>query len=188
MKKLLFMLIIFIVFQGCKNQFEEKFNEAKVEYSKENFQGAINLTDSIQGCKNQKTEILFLRGKCFFFNGQLNDAEKAFKKIIRIQPDYYEAKIWLIRIYILLSENQKAQSIINSEKKNNSTDWRIFYYESMIARADNELQKEIYCLQKSREYSEQSYKVYKRLKEIWKNAGLNKESLEYGELEKLLNK
>ena len=118
----------------------------------------------------------------------MNDAEKAFKKIIRIQPDYYEAKIWLIRIYILLSENQKVQSIINSEKKNNSTDWRIFYYESMIARADNELQKEIYCLQKSREYSEQSYKVYKRLKEIWKNAGLNKESLEYGELEKLLNK
>ena len=54
-----------------------------------------------------------LRGKCFFFNGQLNDAEKAFKKIIRIQPDYYEAKIWLIRIYILLSENQKVQSIIN---------------------------------------------------------------------------
>ena len=45
MKKLLFMLIIFIVFQGCKNQFEEKFNEAKVEYSKENFQGAINIMD-----------------------------------------------------------------------------------------------------------------------------------------------
>jgi tetratricopeptide (TPR) repeat protein len=120
-----------------------------------------------------------LEAKILYFQDKTDAAEKLLRRLIKKEPAYTEARLWLIRIYIQSQSYKKAGKMLDHELALNPADWRIYHLYSLLAARQGSLDKRLAMEKKAEEMLQDSDKVYIELSDIWLKLGVRETALDY---------
>lgn len=190
MKKFLLMLIPALFLCSCMNKqyAQELYSKAIIEYKNQNFETAISLCNEALKEKSNFYEASFLKGKAFFFSRNFEKAEKEFSNLSNKQKENFDYKLWHLKTLYFLDKNEKAFEQIEKLKSINSEDWRIFYWESLFAKKENQFEKYFASLSSADFLLKDSSHIYKELSLIWMELNMADKYVKYSEKEEVIKK
>ena len=108
MRALFFICLIGLCADPCaKKEFAELEKKALNSDSK----GAIPIYRTLHQCQPENVDILFYLGRALARQHQWAEAEKYLKKCLEIDPQYHDAIIQLINLYIWQGKLEEAENL-----------------------------------------------------------------------------
>jgi tetratricopeptide (TPR) repeat protein len=169
---------------ACKNEAAdaraEKTYLAAVEaYAEQQYDAALEFARAALRTDKNFYQAAFLEAKILFFQGNENEAEKLFLRLVKKYPLYTEARIWHIRCLIISGQNGKALSKLEEELSFNNTDWRVYYLYALLGQKTNNYEQRLSMNRKAEMALTESAKVYMDLALIWRALGMNSRAGDY---------
>ena len=107
--RILIFSLFFIIFLSCSTktsnvevtlstELAKKYIEMKRNYSKRKLNIALKQVNEIINKKKDFVNAHFMRGKIYFFSGNLVKAKLSLKKAISLNPYHIDSLFWLARI------------------------------------------------------------------------------------------
>jgi len=157
MKKftLLFCAVIF-VFSSCSGKADKRTILRYVQASEEYGQGKFE--ETLETLKREKKfpPSLLLRAKAEFFAGDIEKAEKTCRKLLKIQPSFYEGKLYLARILREKGDSDKAAKVTESLLADYPQDIRALRFAAELAGEAKKYDEAAIFLDKAAELSAES--------------------------------
>ncbi|MCQ2600823.1 MAG: hypothetical protein MJ184_05625 [Treponema sp.] len=158
------------------------------EYQNRNFDQAILIADNILKEKKNFDAANFLKAKASFFKNDFYTAEKTLQMLGKKHPENFDYKLWLLRTYFLSEKLKEADELIAELKENNSEDWRLFYWQALIAKSQNNFEKYFLSLNSAEQVLKETSFIYKELAVIWMELGMADRYMKYTEKKEVLTK
>ena len=153
------MAAAMMIFFACKNSADEKtlmqYTRAKDLYA----QGRFSESSKMLKETLHFAPALSLRAKAEYFSGDLDNAEKFFRRAIKKRSTAFEAKLYLARIYREKGEMQKAEKIAYDLLSDNPFDLRTLYFASGLAKEQGKIREAQVLLNQAAELSADSAMV-----------------------------
>ena len=156
-------------------------------YAKKNFPKALELTEQTLHCNKNFYQASLLKSKILYFTDKNEDAEKIIAKLTQKYPNYTEARIWQIRILLQNHKFAQAKILLDKEITFNTTDWRIFYLYSLLAKYEDNFNLHLSMEKQAESILQESSKVFIDIAGIWVNLGLRERALDYLEKAKVIS-
>jgi tetratricopeptide (TPR) repeat protein len=158
----------------------EKLYLAAVEaYTEQRYDAALGfIREALRADKNFY-QAAFLEAKILFFQGNEDESERRFLRLVQKYPSYTEARIWYIRCLIISGQNGKALSALEEELSFNNTDWRVYYLYALLGEKTNNYEQRLSMNRKAETALTESAKVYMDLALIWRALGMNSRAGDY---------
>lgn len=174
MKKILLLFIPILLFSCCRNfeRAEQLYQEALTEYRNKDFEKVLVLTDKAIKENSNLSEAIFLNGKANFFSKNFSSAEKIFRKLCVKHTENFDYKLWLLRTYYFSGNLTSAQEMVIKLIKENSEDWRLYYWKSLISKSQNDFEQYFESLNSADQILKESSYIYQELALIWMELGL----------------
>jgi tetratricopeptide (TPR) repeat protein len=158
----------------------EKTYLAAVEaYTEQKYDAALEFIREARRVDKNFYQADFLEAKIIFFQGNENEAERLFLRLVKKYPSYTEARIWYIRCLIISGQNGKALSKLEEELSFNNTDWRVYYLYALLGQKTNNYEQRLSMNRKAETALTESAKVYMDLALIWQALGMNSRAGDY---------
>jgi tetratricopeptide (TPR) repeat protein len=158
----------------------EKIYLAAVEaYTEQQYGPALEFIHEARRVDKDFYQVDFLEAKIIFFQGNEDEAERLFLRLIKKYPSYTEARIWYIRCLIISGQNGKALSKLEEELSFNNTDWRVYYLYALLGQKTNNYEQRLSMNRKAETALTESAKVYMDLALIWQALGMNSRAGDY---------
>lgn len=184
------ILILSIILTSCGNSEKATkfYLDAIKEFNNNNLEKSKNYLDLSIKEKSNFYQSHFLKAKILFLKKNFKDSEIIFSELAKVKKENFDCKLWLIRNYFFLKENSKAKQIINDLLKNNSEDWRLYYWKAQIAKEENDFESYFSNLNTAEQILKSSKDIYQSLAIIWNELGFSeKSSSYYKKINSLLN-
>lgn len=190
MNKIYLLPLLIIAFTSCGNsaRASQLYSQALAEYQNRNFDQAILIADNVLKEKRNFDDATFLKAKACFFKNDLHTAETIFKKLRKKHPENFDYNLWLLRTYFLSGELKKADELIAELKEINGEDWRLFYWQALIAKSQNNFEKYFLSLNSAEQLLKETSFIYKELSVIWMELGMADRYMKYTEKKEVLTK
>ena len=108
--------------------------------------------------------------------------------LVKKHPENFDYKLWLLRTYFLSGKLEESEELIAELKENNSEDWRLFYWQALIAKSQNNFEKYFLSLNSAEQILKETSFIYKELAVIWMELGMADRYMKYTEKKEVLNK
>jgi len=159
MKFLILIFTGFFIFSSCSKTPDEKtirlYAHASENYASGNFLQTIEI---LRTEKNFPPALL-LRAKAEFFSGEYENAEKTCRRILKLQPSSFEAKLYLARIYREKNETAKALQLTESLLADNPQDIRVLRLAASLVMEAGKIDEASVYLDRAAEFSAESAMV-----------------------------
>ncbi len=181
MKKLFVCILVLLIFVSCKDSYKaDEFYERALEcYAEQKFYESLQ---NLKLCLKNSSDFYqaqFLKAKVLFFINKNEDSLKAFNDLLKKYPEFTEARIWRIRLLIVLEQYDKAEDKIIDELNFNGTDWRVYYQYAILAEKQGLMDKKIAMCSRAEKFLSEGSKVYVESADSWLKLGLKNRGLEY---------
>jgi len=119
-------------------------------------QGQFIYVSEILGKTNNFPPALILRAKAEYFSGDLEKAEKTFRRAVKLQPSSLEANLYLARILREKGDPAGAVKITEALLADNPQDIRSLRFAAALAAETGKFDEAIFLLDRVSEYSAES--------------------------------
>jgi len=179
MKKLVLLFCAAVLnFPSCSKTPDEKvilrYARASEAYAGGDFSGTID----ILGKEKKFPPSLFLRVKAEYFSGDIESAEKTCRKLLKIQPSFYEGKFYMARILREKGEPGAAVKLTEALLADYPQDIRALRLAAEIASESKKFDEAVIFLNKAAELSAESALVLLDRAKLYWVAGKGREALE----------
>lgn len=190
MNKLYLLPLLIFIFTSCGNndKASQLYSQAMAEYQNRNFDQAILIADNVLREKRNFDAANFLKAKASFFRNDFHTAEKILNVLVKKHPENFDYKLWLLRTYFLSGKLEESEELIAELKENNSEDWRLFYWQALIAKSQNNFEKYFLSLNSAEQILKETSFIYKELAVIWMELGMADRYMKYTEKKEVLSK
>lgn len=100
MRRQIWFCFLILIVCGCGVNYVEEYEKLENRYMKGDLDGVLRtLQKKYNACRDPR--IYYLKGKILFLKRRFSESRRAFKKALRIDKNYVDAKVWLARLYSL---------------------------------------------------------------------------------------
>jgi len=150
--------IIFVLF-SCAKEPDKETIRIYARASEAYAQGRFGETTDILYSVKKFPPALMLRTKAEYFAGDFENAEKSCRKLLRIRPSSYEAKLYLVRILREKNEKKAAVKLVEALLTDNPQDIRTLRLAAELAADEGKNDDAAVLLDKAAELSAESAMV-----------------------------
>jgi len=166
------------VFSSCSKKPDQKtilrYVRASEAYAQEKF---LETLETLNGEKKFPPSLL-LQVKAEFFSGDIEKAEKTCRRLLKIQPSFYEGKLYLVRILREKGDSGKAVQVTESLLADYPQDIRALRFAAELAAESKKYDEMEIFLDKAAELSAESALVLLDRARLRWVAGKGAEALE----------
>lgn len=176
------LLFSFFILVGCKKDkesLEKLYLSALESYSVREFDKALFYLKGATEIDRNNSQVNFLIAKINFFQQNYEQCLLLLNKVIKQNPEFTEARIWLIRCEIVNKNYESAKARLDDELKWNMTDWRIFYLYSLLSKEQDKLDEQLVMLKNAELSLQDASKVYASTAMTWSILGIESKEKEY---------
>ncbi len=165
---------------SCRSRFEAEriYVKATDFYARQELEKAMECVEKALKIDSSFYQAALLKAKLLYFNDDYNAAEKVLKKLVKRYPQFEEARIWRIRVYIAQKKFHDAENFLKEEMSFNQNDWRIFYLYSVLADKTGQMDKRLSMCKKAVEVLCDTEKVYVEMADLWLVLGMREHALD----------
>ena len=149
------------------------------EYSSGNYENAEKYV--IEYLEDDPSDIyaLLLKGKILFFKKEFENASATFEKAASLKQENIDAQLWYLRSLIFSGNYEKADAVTDNVLKENSEDWRFYFWKAQIKKITGELEDYFSCMNTAELLLQDSAMLYQEFADIWEELGLAERSSVY---------
>ena len=166
----------FLLFISCVKSPDTETVRAFVRASDAYSQGRFSETAEILQRQNKFPPAVILRAKAEYFSGNLENAEKSFRRAIKLRPSSLEAGLYLARILREKGDLAGAQAAAESLLADNPQDIRILRFAAELAFDAGKFDETAILLDRAAEFSAESALVLLDRARLYWVAGISDES------------
>lgn|SRR5574344_86855 len=170
--------ISIICFAVKKNRMEHSgtaetlYVKAVDQYQIQNLDEALSLARQCESIDADFYQAHFLESKILFFMNDYSHSYDILCNLVKTYRSYTEARIWRIRVAILLGKYEEAKSFLEEELSFNSTDWRVYYLYSLLAKKNEQFDMQLSFLRDAESVLCDAAKVYSDEAATWSALGV----------------
>ncbi|MBQ9494373.1 MAG: tetratricopeptide repeat protein [Treponema sp.] len=180
-RSIVILIAMSMIIVSCRKSGEaEKLYVAALDYyTKNDLQSALNFVKL--ACKQDSRfyQAQFLESKIYFFMEEYDASKKIAQKLVKVQPSYTDARLWLIRCCIMQNHYEQAENLLARELSFNASDWRVYYLYSLLARMTQDFDTQLVMLSRAEASLSDSQKVYSALASSWELLGVAEKAAGY---------
>jgi len=179
MKKFILILCAAVLaFSSCSKKPDQKTILRYVRASESYAQGKFSETLEILNGEKKFPPSLLLRVKAEFFSGDIEKSEKTCRRLLKIQPSFYEGKLYLARILREKGDSGMAVQVTESLLADYPQDIRALRFAAELASESKKYDEMEIFLDKAAELSAESALVLLDRARLRWVAGKGSEALE----------
>lgn len=182
-------VIVCLLCFSCKTtESERQYREALNYYKNMDFVNAEKECNKIASSSEIFLKGLLLKSKILFYTGRKKESVHLLNKIVKKKPCFIDAKFFLIKALIETKEYELAETILAKLTEENSSDFRVYALYSYLGKKRKDLKSRLYFQKKAEDCLAECAFVFLDLASIYKEFGMEKESIEYFDKAELLIK
>lgn len=183
-------LLSLVLYSGHKKKntgrAESLYVEAVQKYQQKQFGQALQLTKSAEKIDSQFYQAYLLEAKIHFFSSEYKEAQEILSRIRKKFPSFTDARIWNIRVLLILEQYREAEQLLTQELSFNATDWRVFYLYSLLAKKTESFDKQLVMLGYAETALTDAAKVYNDAASTWSALGVQERADTYFKMAKVI--
>lgn len=190
-KKMIVLSLTFAVVLGLcscsdKNMAQQHYIQAVNAYSAKNFNLAFDFIQQSLASDKNFHEASLLKIKILYFQDKNKEALRTAEAILKKYPEFTEAKLWLIRLFIQCEEYEKAQTALKREISFNYSDWRFYHLYALLGEKQKNFELRMAMEKKAEQFLQESSKVYMDIATFWLQLEQRNRAIDYLEKARIL--
>jgi tetratricopeptide (TPR) repeat protein len=170
--------------QPVTEQDLQRYCTARKYYSEQRLDDALNLLLKNHRSAPEFSANSFLIGKIYYFNDDLEQAERYWRYTVTVNPHHLDTRKWMARMYLQQDRIEEAEQVLTPGLSISSEDPELLILMGKVKRRNQDLSGAIELYLKSQAFGERLSEASIDLAEIYYSFGLSDRAEE--ELKKAL--
>ena len=190
MTKNMIILIFTAVLGLCsctdKTKAQQHYIQAVNAYSVKDFNLAFDFIQQSLSADKDFYEAALLKIKILYFQDKNEEAQKTAASVLKKHPEFTEAKLWQIRLFIQCGEYEKAQEALKKAISFNYSDWRFYHLYALLGEKLENFELRMVMEKKAEQFLKESSKVYMDIATFWLQLEQRNRAIDYLEKARIL--